>query len=89
MNDMNKIFQITGETMDVKNIQQTSMEFQVQMEKQEIIQEQLEEATNMDDDEDVINEEAESIIQGIEDGLLKKKIPPPPGGGNGGGMVMR
>lgn len=27
MNDMNKIFKITGEQMDVKNIQQVSMEF--------------------------------------------------------------
>jgi len=27
MNSMNKIFKITGEQMDIKNIQQTSMEF--------------------------------------------------------------
>ena len=39
------------------------------MEKQEMISEQMEEAMDMDDDEDTLDEDTEKLIQGIELGM--------------------
>lgn len=49
----------------------------MQMEKQDVLQQQMEEAMGQDEDEDEINEDAEKIIQDIEFAAM--------GGANGGG----
>ena len=61
MTNMNKIFNMNAGTLDVKNIQKTTMEFQMQMEKQDMISEQMNDAMDMDD-EDEMDDEAEKII---------------------------
>ena len=56
---------MNAQNFDIKDIQKTTMQFQMQMEKQDLIAEQMNEAMDMDD-EDELDEEAEKIIQDIE-----------------------
>ena len=54
------------ENFNIKDIQKTAMQFQMQMEKQDLIAEQMNEAMDMDGDEDELDEEAEKVIQDLE-----------------------
>ena len=54
------------ENFNIKDIQKTAMQFQMQMEKQDLIAEQMNEAMEMDGDEDELDEEAEKVIQDLE-----------------------
>ena len=65
MKSMNEIFKMNQESFDLKDIQKTAMQFQMQMEKQDLIAEQMNEAMEMDDD-DELDEEAEKVIQDLE-----------------------
>ncbi len=66
MKSMNEIFKMNQENFNIKDIQKTAMQFQMQMEKQDLIAEQMNEAMDMDGDEDELDEEAEKVIQDLE-----------------------
>merc|ERR1712232_1030449 len=67
MQTMNKIMNRANEAIDVNNIQKTVTQFSMAMEKQNIIGEMIEDATEMDD-MDVEDQAADDLIDNIASG---------------------
>jgi len=65
MTNLNKIFKVHEGNVDAKEIQKTVMQFQMQLEKQDLMAEQLNEVMEVDD-EDEEDEVVDRIIDDIE-----------------------
>jgi hypothetical protein len=65
MTNLNKIFKVNEGNIDAKEIQKTVMQFQMQLEKQDLMAEQLNEVMEVDD-EDEEDEVVDRIIDDIE-----------------------
>merc|ERR1739849_51230 len=71
MQSMNKIMTKTGEAIDINNIQKVVTEFSMATEKQNIIGEMIEDATDMDMDDNCDDEAADALIDNIADANRK------------------
>jgi len=67
MQSMNAIMTKTGESIDINNIQKVVTDFSTATERQNIIGEMIEDATNMDDDGDCDDQAADDLIDNIAD----------------------
>ena len=67
MQSMNAIMTKTGESIDINNIQKVVTDFSTATERQNIIGEMIEDATDMDDGDECDDQAADDLIDGIAD----------------------